>query len=101
MGSGQSMVNSPPVFSRRTRRQLRHESIEIGASDCWRDTAVTVIVAACRLQLQAGVAAFDRPRVASFGDAALLVAFGGAALLVLLPFGVAFAPLGDLLGVFE
>ena len=52
------------------------------------------------LKLQAGIVAFDRPGLAPFGRAPLLVAFGGAAFLFLLPFGVAFAPLGELLGVF-
>ena len=55
-----------------------------------------------QLEIQAGVVACDRPGLAtSFGRAPLLVAFGGAALLFLLPFGVPLAALGDLLGVFE
>src|SRR5258708_11873329 len=47
------------------------------------------------LEIQAGVVACDRPGLAtSFGRAPLLVAFGGAALLFLLPFGVPLAALG-------
>jgi hypothetical protein len=66
-----------------------------------RDISITVSAAAGRLELESGIVAFDGARLAPFGGAALLVAFCGAALLFLLPFGVAFAALGDLLGVFE